>query len=113
MEQRQNRHSLLTSIHVQADTCLLVVRQHRHGQNAMFSCTSHSKAIGKQAVTFNASATNNSGLKQAIVVIPSELVEEWSIYRSANLPEIEKIRTAHQFTRVLKIVNQPQKVGFC
>ena len=116
MEQRQNRRSSLTSLHVQADTHLLVVRQHRHGQDAMFFCTSHSKAFRKwpfQALTFNASATNNSGLEQATVVIPSEFVVEWSNYRSANLPEIAKIRTAHQFTHVLKIVKQPQMVGFC
>ena len=63
-------------------------------------------------MTFNASATNNSGLEQATVVIPSEFVVEWSNYRSANFPEIAKIRTAHQFTRILKIVKQPQMVGF-
>ena len=115
MEQRQNRRSSLTSVHVQANTRLLVVRQHRHGQDAMFSCTSRSKAFRKrpfQAMTFNASATNNSGLEQATVVVPSEFVVECSNYRSANLPEMAKIRTAHQFTRVVKIVNQPQMVGF-
>ena len=115
MEQRQNRRSSLTSVHVQADTRLLVVRQHRHGQDAMFSCTSRSKAFRKrpfQAMTFNASVTNNSGLEQATVVVPSEFVVEWSNYRSANLPEMAKIRTAHQFTRVAKIVKQPQMVGF-
>ena len=49
----------------------------------MFSCTSLSKAFQWpfQALTFNASATNCSGLEQAAVVIPSELVVEWSIYR--------------------------------
>ena len=115
MEQSQNRCSSLTSVHVQADTRLLVVGQHRHGQDAMFSCTNLSKAFRKrpfQALTFNALATNNSGLEQATVVIPSEFVVEWSNYRSANLPEIAKICTAHQFTRVLKIVKQPQMVGF-
>ena len=81
--QWQNRCSSLTSIHVQADMHLLVVRQHRQGQDAMFSCTSHSKAFRKwhfQGMTFNASATNNSGLEQATVVIPSEFVVEWSNY---------------------------------
>ena len=115
MEQRQNRRSSLTSVHVQADTHLLVVGQHRHGQDAMFSCSSRSKAFRKrpfQAMTFNASATNNSGLEQATVVVPSEFVVEWSNYRSANLPEMAKIRTAHQFTCVVKIVKQPQMVGF-
>ena len=59
MEQRQNRRSSLTSltsIQVQADTRLLVVRQHPHGQDVMFSCPSHSKAFRKwpfQAMTFN------------------------------------------------------------
>ena len=78
MEQRQNRRSSLTSVHVQADTHLLVVRQHRHGQDAMFSCTSRSKAFRKrpfQAMTFNASATNNSGLEQATVRICSRVVQ--------------------------------------
>ena len=115
MEQRQNRHSSLTSVHVQADMRLLVVRQHRHGQDAMFSCTSRSKAFRKrpfQAMTFNASATNNSGLEQATVVVLSEFGVERSNYRSANLPEMAKIRTAHQFTCVVKIVKQPQMVGF-
>ena len=114
MEQRQNRRSSLTSIHVQANTRLLVVRQHRHGQDTMLSC-SRSKAFRKrpfQAMTFNASATNNSGLEQATVVVPSEFVVEWSNYRSANLPEMAKLHTAHQFTRVVKIVKQPQMVGF-
>ena len=115
MEQRQNRRSSLTSVHVQADTRLLVARQYRHGQDAMFSCTSYSKAFRKrpfQALTFIASATNNSGLEQATVVIPSEFVVEWSNYQLVKLPEIAKIRTAHQFTRVLKIAKQPQMVGF-
>ena len=81
----------------------------------MFSCTSPSKAFRKrpfQAMTFNASAANNSGLEQATVIVPSEFVVEWSNYRSANLPEMAKIRTAHQFTRVVKIVKQPQMVSF-
>ena len=116
MEQRQNRRSSLTSVHVQADTRLLVVGQHQYGQDAMFSCTSRSsKAFHKrpfQAMTFNASATNNSGLEQATVIVPLEFVVEWSNYRSANLPEMAKIRTAHQFTREVKIVKQPQMVGF-
>ena len=70
-----------------------------------------SKAFRKrlfQAMTFNTSATNNSGLEQATIVVPSEFVVEWSNYRSANLPEIAKICTAHQFTRVVKIVKQPR-----
>ena len=82
---------------------LLVVRQHRHGQDAMFSCTSRSKAFRKrpfQAMTFNASATNNSGLERATVVVLSEFVVEWSNYWSVNLPEMAKIRTAHQCTCV-------------
>ena len=115
MEQRQNRRSSLTSVQVQADTRLLVVRQHRHGQDAMFSCTSCNKVFHKrpfQALTFNAAVTNNSGLEQATIVVPSEFVVEWSNYWSVNLPEIAKIRTTHQFTRVVKIVKQPQMVGF-
>ena len=80
------------------------------------SCTSHSKAFRKwpfQALTFNASVTNSSGLEQATVVIRLEFVVEWSNYQSANLPKVAKIRTAHHFTHVLKIVKQPQMAGFC
>ena len=77
------RAKQMLSIHVQADTRLLVVRQHQHGQDVMFSCTSRSKAFRKQpfqAMTFNASATNSSDLEQATVVVPSEFVVEWSNY---------------------------------
>ena len=107
MEQRQNRHSLLTSVHVQADMRLLVVRQHRHGQDEMFSCTSRSKAFRKrpfQAMTFNASATNNSGLEQATVVVLSEFVVERSNYRSANLPEMAKIPSIYMRSENCKTI---------
>ena len=60
----------------------------------MFSCTSHSKTFRKrpfQAMTFNASATNNSGLEQATVVVPSKFVVEWSNHRYITyyVPELE------------------------
>ena len=94
---------------------LFAYRHTRTSRHAFVFSTSRSKTFRKrpfQALTFNASVTNSLGLEQATVVIPSELVVEWSIYRSANLPEIAKIRTAHQLTRVPKIVKQPQMVGF-